>query len=251
MKEPQHEYRVNSALPPEWPGRKDLTVALQTQGSSLRVQPGHIFESGEHDDWTTIQGRRPISETTSEAINTFGEELNTIHADANWSFTGPYPIVPGAALETSVPDMVNCSSSVTFETGLKKQLRRKGVKIAQGISVKFGLWAIGDVGDIPARPPFAQLLKLVIYGSAEGSLSLREIYAAFIERRQFVVVFQSKSHLEVPCAILVALDEVENGSYCKLKATRAGRRRRNVNTNLDDSRVRIRRTVAWMSADWG
>ncbi|KAJ7938096.1 hypothetical protein B0H13DRAFT_1943335 [Mycena leptocephala] len=69
------------------------------------------------------------------------------------------------------------SARALFEAGLEKELR-KHVKLLASASL--GLWAIQSDGKRPA--PFPLLLKLVIYASVLGSLSLSEIYAEFRAR---------------------------------------------------------------------
>ncbi|KAJ7933704.1 hypothetical protein B0H13DRAFT_2306538 [Mycena leptocephala] len=66
-----------------------------------------------------------------------------------------------------------------FEAGLEKELLNH-VNLLAG--VRLGLWAIEDAPGKKRPAPFPLLLKLVIYGSLTGSLSLREIYAEFRDR---------------------------------------------------------------------
>ncbi|KAJ7678571.1 hypothetical protein B0H14DRAFT_3177687 [Mycena olivaceomarginata] len=66
-----------------------------------------------------------------------------------------------------------------FEAGLEKELLNH-VNLLAG--VRLGLWAIEDAPGKKRPAPFPLLIKLVIYASLTGSLSLREIYAEFRDR---------------------------------------------------------------------
>ncbi|KAJ7847358.1 hypothetical protein B0H14DRAFT_2770193 [Mycena olivaceomarginata] len=66
-----------------------------------------------------------------------------------------------------------------FEAGLEKELL-KHVNLLAG--VRLGLWAIEDAPGKKRPAPFPLLIKLAIYASLTGSLSLREVYAEFRDR---------------------------------------------------------------------